>query len=68
MEFDIKEGAGCALALLCSSIVLDLANFDYNMFMDAFVLWKVAVKIGTPMLFVLLWLAIYHLAFRLQNK
>jgi len=68
MKFDIKEAVGSALAVFCGNLVLDLAKFEYNPFMDGFVWWKVVVRLGTPVLFLALWLAIYHLASRLQNK
>jgi len=62
MKLNIKAGFGVLLALLCSSLVLDLAKLDYNLFRDTFVFWKAALKMGTPMLFVLLWFWIFNLA------
>jgi hypothetical protein len=64
MKLNMKAGLGVVVALLCSSLVLDLAKLDYNMFRDAFVLWKAVVKVGTPILFVLLWFWILNLAFQ----
>jgi len=68
MKLNMKAGVGVVLALLCSSLVLDLAKLDYNLFRDMFVLWKAAMKLGTPMLFVLLWFWILHLASKTQGK
>jgi hypothetical protein len=68
MKFNIKAGLGVVAALLCSSLVLDLTKFDYNVFRDSFVLWKAAVKLGTPMLFVLIWFRILRLTSKAENK
>ena len=68
MKFNIKAGLGVVAALLCSSFVLDLVKFDYNVFRDTFLLWKAVLKLGTPLLFILIWFAILHLASRAQTK
>ena len=68
MKPNMKAGLGVFLAVFCSSLVFDLAQLDYNMFRDTFVLWKAAVKVGIPMLFVLLWFWILSLASKTKGK
>ena len=68
MKLNMKAGLGVVVALLCSSLVLDWAKLDYNVFRDTFVLWKALVKVGTPMLFVLLWFWILKLASKTKGE
>ena len=68
MKLNMKAGLGIVLALLCSSLVLDLAKLDYNMFRDSLVLWKAAVKVGTPRVFILLWFWVLHPASKTQGR
>jgi hypothetical protein len=68
MKLNVKRGLGVVVALLCSTLLFDLAKFDYNLFREPFVFWKAAVKLGTPMLFVMLWFWILHIAPAGQKK
>ncbi len=62
MKSNLKEVWATVVAVFVSHVVLDLAKFDYNVFMDPFDWWKAVVKFGTPMLAILIAFGILHLA------
>lgn len=68
MKPSIKAGLSVVLGLICSLFLLDSLKVDYNLFRDTFVFWKALVKIGTPVLFVLLWYWIIQIASKVQHK
>lgn len=68
MKLNLKPTLGLILGLVSSSLILDLAGFDYNLFRSDFVFWKMIVRLGTPVVCVLHWLLILLGVPKSQNK
>ena len=68
MKLNLIAGIGVVAALLCSTLAFNLAGFHYDVYSDKFVLWKATVKLGTPMILILLWFSILYVASRSQKK
>jgi len=58
MKFNIKPMLAFILGLITSALILDKAGFDYNLFRSGFDLWKVIIRLGTPIACVMIWLLI----------